>query len=424
MNQFLSRVNSAMQILRSKGAAGLTTAAGSRVVDLIASRLDLAAENLPLRPVDLADSSDLPLVAPRPATSKRKLRIGWVCAPPSAGSGGHTTLFRMVEMAERRGHDCTLFLYDRNSDDVSRHSAVVREFWPELRADIRSATDGMAGVDAVVASSWGTAHVIASRAPATVNRFYFIQDYEPYFYPRGALYSFAEDTYRFGFTNIALGAMIANQLKAETGVDADAVVPFGWDNEKYRLLPRGLADDQRSGVVYYAKRNVDRRGYILAKLALEEFNRMHPDEEIHVVGDRVENWSIPVTNHGSLTPNDLNILYNRTIASLSLSFTNISLLPEELMAAGNVPVLNDHEFSRAILDSPLAIWAKPTPKAIAQALSSAVSDPDIVQRARLLSSREGGGWISTAVMVSETIESVCADPVSHHPGNRVVEWQQ
>lgn len=423
MSRLRNSIEGVARTVRSRGMPGLAAEVAKRAVDGITGRLDLTADGLPVRPEDLADSSTLPPPAAVPAGGQ-KLRIGWVCAPPAAGSGGHTTLFRMVEMAEKRGHECTLFLYDRNSDDVSRHAAVVRAHWPALAAGISSATAGMRGMDAVVASSWGAAHVVARRAPETASRFYFIQDFEPYFYPRGALYSFAEDTYRFGFTNIALGPMIAGRLRAEIGVEPYAVVPFGSDDVQYRLLPADPAAEPRTGIVYYAKRSVDRRGYLLAKLAFEEFHRLHPGQEIHVVGDRISNWSVPVTNHGTLSPRDLNILYNRTIAGLSLSFTNISLVPEELMAAGNVPVLNDHGFAREVLAAPQAIWARPTPAAIAAGLSQAVTDPDIDGRARLLSARQGNGWTATAVMVAEIIESVCATPGIVGPAARVLEQQQ
>lgn len=423
MTAIQRRVSGLLKVLKTRGTAGVATAVAKRLVDRINEHVDLTAAELPVRPEDLADSSALPPAAAR-AAGGRKLRIGWVCAPPSAGSGGHTTLFRMVETAEQRGHECTLFLYDKNSDDVSRHEAVIREHWKGLKAGVRSATAGMDGMDAVVASSWGAAHVVAMRAPTSASRFYFIQDFEPYFYPRGALYSFAEDTYRFGFTNIALGEMIAARLRTELGIEPDAVVPFGCDDVQYRLLPRDDSAAPRSGVVYYAKRSVDRRGYLLAKLAFEEFHIEHPDQEIHVVGDRIKNWSIPVTNHGSLAPRDLNVLYNRTIASLSLSFTNISLVPEELMAAGNVPVMNDHEFSRAVLTAPHAVWVKPTPRAIAQALSTAVTAPDIDGRARVLSAPGGRGWTTTAVMVAKTIEAVCANPSPSRPDARILEPHQ
>ncbi|ADX75034.1 hypothetical protein Asphe3_39460 [Pseudarthrobacter phenanthrenivorans Sphe3] len=385
--------------------------------------MDLVSADLPVRPEDLADSSALPRGITGEAR-EGKLRIGWVCAPPAGGSGGHTTLFRMVEMAEQRGHQCTLFLYDRNSDDVHRHEAIIRRHWKNLKADIRSATTGMDGMDAVIASSWGSAHVVASRAPKTANKFYFIQDFEPYFYPRGALYTFAEDTYRFGFTNIVLGEMVASRLRAEIGIEPDTVVPFGCDDGEYRLLRRDGASTPRAGVVYYAKRSVDRRGYLLAKLALERFHHDHPEHEIHVFGDRVSGWSVPVTNHGSLTPRDLNVLYNRTIASLTFSFTNISLVAEELMAAGNVPVLNDHDFAQADLFAPYAMWTRPNPAAMARALSAAVTAPDIEERARLLNASARRGWTTTAVTVSETIERVCAFPQSRTADTQFVEPQQ
>ncbi|WP_265981843.1 hypothetical protein [Arthrobacter sp. MI7-26] len=268
-------------------------------------------------------------------------------------------------------------------------------------------------MNALVASSWGTAHVVANRAPSTMNCFYFIQDYEPYFYPRGALYALAEDTYRFGFVNVALGEMVASTLAHELGVVADITVPFGCDTTEYKLLPHNTSSAARSGVVYYAKRNVDRRGYLLAKLGLEDFHRRHPEQEIHVFGDKALDWTIPVTNHGSLSPSKLNLLYNRTIASVALSFTNITLVAEELMAAGNVPIMNDHPFSRAVLSSPHAIWVPPSPAAIANGLSVAVNSRDIEGRARLMAEAKRTDWHNPASLVIQEIERHCYVPATN-----------
>ena len=420
MTSILHRVRAIRRLMRTQGTNGVTAAVAYRLVHKISAYVDIASAELPVRPEDLADAASLrPSVGGMPRESR--LRIGWVCTPPAGGSGGHTTLFRMVEMAEARGHDCTLFLYDKNSDDVARHEEVIRRHWKNLKAEVRSATMGMEAMDAVVASSWGAAHVVAARSPETASKFYFIQDFEPYFYPRGALYALAEDTYRFGFTNIALGEMVASRLRIEIGLEPDVVVPFAHDNVEYHLLPRDAATPARSGVVYYAKRAVDRRGYLLAKLALEKFHDDHPEQEIHVFGDRVSNWSIPVTNHGSMSPQDLNVLYNRTIASLTFSFTNISLVAEELMAAGNVPVLNDHPFARADLHAPYAIWTKPSPSAMARALSAAVTSPNIDDRARLLSASAGSGWNATAEIVAKTIEGVCTVPSGDGSDDRIME---
>jgi len=313
-------------------------------------------------------------------------------------------------MAER-GHRCTLFLYDQNSDDVSRHASVIRQYWPDVDARIRSVTDGFEGMDAVVASSWPTAYATASRRTRDIHSFYFIQDYEPYFYPRGTLYWLAENSYRLGFTNIALGEMISAVLKAEIGQEPAATVPFACDTTTYRLLDGPGTKAPRQGVLYYAKRAVDRRGYLLAKLALEQFHALHPEQEIHVYGDKITGWSIPVSNHGNLSPAALNELYNRTIAGLAISFTNISLVPEELLAAGNVPVVNESDFAAQVLRDPDVVWAPATPKRMAEALAQAVEAPDTAARALAIARRQRLDWSVSRENFAAVLESVCANHV-------------
>lgn len=394
-----------------RDGAGVVFRRGTRkIAQNIGDRLSWAELDLPLRPEDIADPWTVRLPTDCPA-GDGSLHIGWVCTPPGAGSGGHTTLFRMVEGLERRGHNCTLFLYDVNSDDVTRHEEVIRRCWPGMKAAITSATPRIDGVDAVVASSWQTAHVVASRVAMPIRCFYFVQDYEPYFYPRGSLYTLAELSYHLGLGLIALGDMVAMRLQQESGIAPALTVPFGCDTEVYRILDESRIAGARSGVVFYAKRSTDRRGYMLAKLALELFHEMHPDEEIHVYGDRVANWGIPVTNHGNLQPAELNELYNRAKAGLVMSFTNISLAAEELLAAGCRPVLNDSALARADLPGSAAVWARPTPSGLAAALSSLVDDraPTATPAAPF---QVRPGWGQTQAMVADLIESACKDVLS------------
>lgn len=404
-------LSSARQLLRLRttvaamGPRAAANAAVRRTLAGFSNRFDWALDSLPIRTSDIVCADEVS-AGPPSRTGERELRIGWICAPPGPGSGGHTTLFRMVEAAEERGHQCTLFLYDRNSDDVARHELQVRAWWPRLKANVRSATDGMQGMHALVASSWGTAHVLARRRPPETQCLYFIQDFEPYFYPRGALYALAEDTYRFGFTNIALGSMVETTLKIEVGKAPEATVPFGCDTTTYKLLPES-AKTPRHGIVYYAKRSVDRRGYLLAKLALEAFHKLHPEQQIHIVGDVLSSWDVPVINHGTLSPAELNKLYNSTIASIAISFTNVTLVVEEMMAAGNVPVINDHPFSRAVLDARGPVWVPPTPLGLASGLSAAVTANNVATRASELANLERKSWHATGTQVAETIENAC-----------------
>lgn len=337
----------------------------------------------------------------------KPLKIGWVCSPPSSGSGGHTTLFRMVATMEARGHECTLFLYDRFSDDVSHHEATIRNSWPSIHPRIASATS-MTGQDAVIASAWASAHVVAKRSVGDARRFYFIQDYEPYFYPAGYLSTLAEMTYSFGFDNIALGEMVAWEM-SRNGVDPEIIVPFGCDRDTYKLLPKKSGAPARHGVVYYAKQSVDRRGYALAKAALERFHELCPNQPIHVIGDNVSGWRAPITSHGSMRPADLNSLYNEVIAGLAMSFTNVSLVPGELLASGVVPVLNEAENTRRDFEAEPAVWADPTPEALARALARTVSvnQETIAKRAAEAAAAAPQGWETTQAMVAGFIESRC-----------------
>ena len=353
-------------------------ALAQRLAKVAYDRLGVAALDQSLTDSTVADSTRLALEVPaRGPERTRPLQVGWVISPPSAGSGGHTTLFRMVEAVEGAGHHCHLFLYDRYGGNLADHEIVIRSWWPGMQAEVHDARAGMGGMDACVASSWETAHVLATVGTMPMRRLYFIQDFEPFFYARGSNYSLAEDTYRFGFRNIALGQMVANLLRSEIGIEPDTT-EFGCDNSVYHLLP----ERPRSGVVWYARPDVPRRGYLLARLALQRFHRQHPEVEIHVFGSTVRDLPFPTTQHGRLSPAELNELYNSSIAGLAMSFTNISLVAEEMLAAGTIAVVNDSPHAHADLDNPEVIWAKPTPQALADALSSAVDCPDGAERAR------------------------------------------
>lgn len=375
------------------------TDVAQRIARRLYTRLGASALEFPLLSADVADSTRLSgpvLGAAVPADGK--LVIAWVCTPPAAGSGGHTTLFRMVEAMSERGHRCILYLYDRHGGELDRHARVIQGGWPHLTVEIRDATAGISGVDVAVASSWETAHVLAKRLRSPAALFYFIQDFEPFFYPRGTLQALAEDSYRFGFTNIALGEMVARELRE---LDIDAVTaPFGCDTEVYSLTNRGA----RSGVVFYAKPGADRRGFLLAQRALEEFHERHPEQTIHLYGDSVNYWRTPNVHHGRLTPIELNALYNQTISGLAMSFTNISLVAEEMLAAGTIPIVNDSRYARADLANEHVAWALPTAGGIADALSAVVEHAAPDQRSIRAAASVRHGWGPAQDVVALTIE--------------------
>lgn len=333
------------------------------------------------------------------------LRIGWIVTPPIAGSGGHTTAFRMVAELERAGHSCELILYDIFGGRLQEREAVIRRGWPELKAGVRSIAAGLDDFDAVVATGWQTAYALAARSSGLdVHRFYFIQDYEPFFYPHGYEYALAEATYSFDMHRIALGEMVGSHIRA-IGVDC-ATVPFGCDTTTYHLT----GEAQRAGIVFYSRAGTARRGFLLAALGLEEFSRRRPSVPIKVFGplDKTS-LTFPVTWQGLQTPQQLNQLYNSSIGGLGMSFTNISLVVGEMLAAGCVPVVNDSADGRLDIRSPHVRWVEPNPNAVADALVTLVDDPPtgIADVAR----STNPGWVATQQAFVETLtQAVWAAP--------------
>lgn len=366
--------------------AGGPKEAAQRVARAVYQRLDAGALNFPLLTEDIADSRqlDLPGLA-QPVDRGRPLRVGWICTPPALGSGGHTTMFRMVSALEDAGHQCTIFLYDRYNGSVADHEATIRRGWPWVRAQVTGMQRDIRDVDACVATAWPTAHVLALRGRMPMRRLYLVQDFEPFFFPRGTEYALAEDSYRFGFRCIAVGHMVADLLRDRTGVSAD-VVEFGCDNDVYGLA----APPTREGVVFYARPSAARRGYVLGLLAAQELHRRRPEVPIHFVGDAGVRVPFPAIHHGVCSPADLATLYNRTVAGVALSFTNISLLADELLACGTVPVVNDSPYARADVVSEYVRWAPPTPSGIADQLLNLLDSPP--DPARVARSARLDGW--------------------------------
>ncbi|NQX10540.1 glycosyltransferase family 1 protein [Microbacteriaceae bacterium VKM Ac-2855] len=389
-------MNASLALLRRLRRSGGRDVA-QRLVRRLSDRLGAAALDFPILEHDIADSTRLTL-PPSPRPGAAGARLGFICTPADAGSGGHTTLFRMVQSLVERGHACTLFLYDRHAADFETRRGIIRAAWPWLDVEFRDVEAGISGVDACVATSWETAHVLATHGTAPMARLAFVQDYEPLFHPRGTLAALAEDSYRFGFRTIALGAMVAGHLR-DLGVDVDEA-PFGCDTATYALEnPNG----PRAGVVFYAKPSSDRRGYLLGKKALELFHERHPEQPIHLYGARVADWSIPVVQHGMLRPAELATLYNGALAGIALSFTNISLVAEELLACGAVAVVNDSPDARADLPHPEARWALATPGAIADALADVVERTDAARPIRC-AAMVRSGWAPAAEIVARVID--------------------
>jgi glycosyltransferase involved in cell wall biosynthesis len=147
---------------------------------------------------------------------------------------------------------------------------------------------------------------------------------------------------------------------------------FGVDHSVYH--PRG--DQPREGVLFYARDTTARRAVPLGLLALDELWRRRPNLRIGLFGsDDPLETSFPCEALGLLSPPGLAERYSRAAVGISLSLTNYSLIPQEMMACGLPCVDLAGRSSEATFgrDGPVEL-SDPDPLALADAIERLLDD--------------------------------------------------
>jgi len=326
--------------------------------------------------------------------------VNWVTTPGSAGSGGHTTLFRIIRYLEENGYQNRVYFYDVYRGDHKYYASIARDYYG-FKGLIGRVEDGMEDAHAVVATGWPTAYPVFNSRCAG-KRFYFVQDYEPYFYPAGALSTLAENTYRMGFHGISIGTCFAQKLRSEFGMTVDCF-DYGCDTSRYRRME----GTKRSGVVFYTRSETPRRGFELGIMAMELFAARHPEVDIHLYGTKMGDLPFRFIDHGHITPDQLNHIYNHCFAGLSLSMTNVSLVAYEMIAAGCIPVVNDTIYVRTDVKSPFVRYAPPYPGALAAELEALMNVPDFDSLSRAAAASVGSiTWGNAGASVDAIFQRV------------------
>jgi len=340
-------------------------------------------------------------------TKRTSLRLNWLMPPPGKGSGGHINIFRFIQFAEAAGHECRIYLYaDGGSAPMADIEAQMGDSYPKVKAVTTmqwlNDANEMKQADAILSTSWETAYP-SFISPMKAKRFYFIQDFEPYFFPIGSLYALAENTYRFGFYGITAGGWLSKKLHTDYGMETDHF-DFGADKKTYFLTNKNA----RKEIFFYARPYTGRRGFELGVVTLDLFHKKHPEYTINLVGWDVSDYAIPFPyiNLKTLEVSELNDLYNRCATGLVMSLTNMSLLPLEMLASGTIPVVNDGENNRLVSNNPYIAYSLNDPASLANKLSEVVSRQDLPRYATDASeSVEANLWQKSGEKFVSIVES-------------------
>lgn len=361
--QFLRRSRQLHNVWKAEGLHGISHRTRTATAQWIAPKEVV----MPVRSNDvIAADLSRPFQAVVPKASPGKpIFVNWVTVPAVARSGGHTTQYRIIKYLEAHGYVNRVYFYDVNHVDHRYYESILRSAYG-FKGPVARVEDGMEDAHAVVATSWQTAYPVFN-ARCAGKRFYFVQDFEPLFHPVGSLSILAENTYRMGFHAITAGRWLAEKLHADFSMDAD-YFEFGCDTSLYNYLQRS----QRSGVVFYARPEAARRGFELGLMTIELLATRRPDIEIHFYGEKMGKLPFAFIDHGRVTPDQLNEIYNQCYAGLSLSLTNVSLVPHEMLAAGCIPVVNDAIQNRIVLDNPFVRYAPLNPHALVSEIEALI----------------------------------------------------
>ncbi len=311
-------------------------------------------------------------------TDKQSYVINWIMSPPGVGSGGHQNLFRFISYTEQAGHRCRIYLYSTiDKRTVAEIKEILKDSYAKTRASIEWLDGEMAPADAIFATGWETAYPVFNSI-LTCQRFYFVQDFEPYFYPVGSEYILAENTYRFNFYGTTAGGWLAKKLREDYRMEASHF-DLGAEGSLYKHTNQA----KRKEIFFYARPVTARRGFELGIMALDLFHKKHPEYIINLAGWDISDYDIPFPHNNlkTLSLDELPALYNRCAAALVMSLTNMSLLPLELLSCGVIPVVNDGENNRLVSDNPFIAYTPNNPVALAEQLSQLVSRTELPKHA-------------------------------------------
>lgn len=370
---------------------------------------EFVRRSYPRRPVAVEPHGGRP---PGPMT------LAWVVPAWKVGSGGHTTIFRLIRQMERRGHSCTIHLFDpfgRERRSAHELREEIRTRFVEVEAPVFVGLEDFDSADVAIATECWTAYPVRD-LPGCLEKVYLVQDDEPQFFARSAQSIWAQETYRMGYRCIAYTPWMAGILADDWGLEA-RWFECGTDLDVYRFADADGAEEEReSGLIaVYARRETERRAVDLALAGVATLIERRPGVRVVLFGSNgAVKAPFPCEDAGVLAAAELAALYRRASAGIVFSLTTHSLVAQEMMASGLPLVELEGENVASALggSGDLVELSEATPDAIADGLERLLDDRE---RARAMARRartfvEGRTWDRAGDQVEAALQDYLARP--------------
>jgi glycosyltransferase involved in cell wall biosynthesis len=267
------------------------------------------------------------------------------------------------------------------------------------------------------ATLWTTAFPLL-RLRGVRRKCYFLQDWEPLFYPAGTLSGIVEATYRFGFHAICNTPSLAESYRAMGGT-ADYFLP-AVDTKIFNASGRVARRSADPFLIFcYGRPTIPRNCFEVLAEGLSVVKRKYGDEvEIVFAGGEWDpaDYGLGglVRNMGLLSYAGTGQLYRSVDAGLvAMATRHPSYLPFELMASGAAVVTTRNVHTSWLLqDQENCLLCETSRSDIARAISLLIEQPAvrdrIAQAGQDLVARDHADWDESCRRIAACIRTVAA----------------
>lgn len=331
--------------------------------------------------------------------------------------GGISTIFRFVEKFSYEGAHSRIIIYDNPSFDVEKLRNQLGQRFPLLKDyeiiifdhSLQDIND-LPSCDIAICTFWVSAYLLL-KFNKTKRKYYFIQDYEPFFYVAGSTFALAESTYRFGFRAIVNtpGLLAAvNQRHATEGISFIPAI----NHDMY--YPDPNRDNSKVRVFFYARPNNPRNAFNLGVATIQHLLKKYGEKiEIITAGAKWDDATYglkgKITNLGLLMSiEEVAALYR----SCDIGFAYMlnkhpSYQMLEYTASGMATVMNYNEDHNWIYkDGINCLLSEPSPAAMAEKVGILIDDKKL--RLKIVKGAQemmGYTWEQQAEMIWNDIKN-------------------
>lgn len=306
--------------------------------------------------------------------------------------GGIYTIFRFIEKFSVEGINNRIIIYDNPSFNVNSLKKQIADNFKDLHNyeivifDMNNeGIDSLPSCDLSFCTFWTSAYILL-KFNKTRRKYYFIQDYEPLFYPGGSTYALAESTYRFGFRALVNTPGLLAAVNSRHGMEGISFIPAV--DQKLYYPDKSFKKDDKVRIFFYARPHNPRNAFNLGILIIKRLKQKYGDKiEIVTAG---ANWNEDeyglkgkIVNYGLLGGlEEVANLYRKCdIGFVYMLSKHPSYQPFEFMASGMATVTNNNEDNLWMLkDGKNCLLGEPSPADMANKISILIDDKTLREK--------------------------------------------